>query len=145
MTSLPYNSTRKVVNAAIDRLEERLEDAREMPPWAIAFVVMVSVVVVCCLIQAAVFIVFGPIVLAYGRWRKGANQRLLSTDGEADNLGDIEISAAGDIDDEPPRQTPKRNGKAKVNLRPKSGSTSRHATHSGTDAFSRDNLHDMEL
>ena len=52
-----YNSTHEVLNAAIYRLEEQLEDAREMPPWAIALVVMMSVIVPCCLFQAMIIMI----------------------------------------------------------------------------------------
>jgi hypothetical protein len=84
-----------------------------MPPWAIALVVMMSVIVACCLFQAMIFMIFGPIVLAYSRLRWGDNQRLLSY-GEADNGGDIEIAPAGDLDEPSPRVAPKKHGKTKV-------------------------------
>ena len=140
-----YNSTHEVLNAAIDRLEEQLEDAREMPPWAIALVVMMSVIVACCLFQAMIFMIFGPIVLAYSRLRGGDNQRLLS-DGEADNGGDIEIAPAGDLDEPSPRVAPKKHGKTKVTFKTKSGTLTRHSSNVAASSTSRENtLHDMEL
>ena len=139
-----YNSTHEVLNAAIDRLEEQLEDAREMPPWAIALVVMMSVIVACCLFQAMILIVLGPIVLAYSKLHIGDNQRLLSG-GEADNGGDIEIAPAGDLDEPSPRSAPKRNGKTNVVFKTKSG-LARHSSNVAASSASReDRLHDVEL
>lgn len=140
-----YNSTYEVLNAAIDRLEEELEDAREMLPWAIALVVMMAVVVACCLFQAIAFIVFGPIVLAYSKLRGGDNQRLLS-DGEADNGGDIEIAPAGDLDEPSTRVAPNKHGKTKVTFTTKSGTLTRHSSNAAASSTSReDTLNDMEL
>lgn len=132
-----YNYTHEVFNAAIDSLEEHLEDARDMPPWAIALVVMMSVIVACCLFQAMIFMIFGPIVLAYSRLRGGDNQRLLS-DGEADN--------AGDLDEPSPRAAPKKHGKTKINFKTKPGILTRHSSNVAASSTSReDTLHDMEL
>lgn len=144
-----YNSTHGVLDVAIDRLEEQLESAREMPPWAIALVVMMSVIVACCLLQALVFIVFGPVVLAYTKLRGGANQHLLSAEGEADNSGEIEIAPSGDDYDVSPKVTSKRHGKTKVTLKSKSGTPVRqhHATNGAASSSSRggDEFYDMEL
>lgn len=144
-----YNSTHGVLDVAIDRLEEQLENAREMPPWAITLVVMMSVIIACCLLQALALIVFGPVVFAYTKLRGGANQHLLPAEGEADNSGEVEIVPSGDDCDVSPKVTSKRHGKTKATFKSKSGTPVRqhHAINGASSSSSRggDEFYDMEL
>jgi len=82
--------------------------------------------------------------------RGGANQHLLSADGEADNGGEIEIAPSGDRDyDQSPKAVTKRQGKTKVTFKSKSGPPGRqHSTNGATSSSSSvrgDEFHDMEL
>ena len=64
-----YNET---LNTAIDRLQEALDDAREMPGWAVTIIVLVSLLTAIILIHVMALIVLSPCL--YGLWKHRRDQ-----------------------------------------------------------------------
>lgn len=63
MTS--YNET---LNTAIDRLQEALDDAREMPVWAVWILVLISLLTAVVLLHVMAVLFLSPCL--YGLWKR---------------------------------------------------------------------------
>lgn len=62
-------SSSKTLNFAIDRFEADLESARGIPSWTVAFIALVSILVMVCLIQIVSIFVCAPLILKCNRVR----------------------------------------------------------------------------
>jgi len=60
-----YNET---LNTAIDRLQDALDDAREMPGWAVSIIVLVSLLTAIVLLHVMALLFFSPCL--YGLWKR---------------------------------------------------------------------------
>ncbi len=67
---LVSNATQIVVNAAIDTIENELEEARKTPAWAAATLIIVAILLAVMLMQFAACVIAMPFMMALSRWRK---------------------------------------------------------------------------
>ena len=68
----------ETLNSAIDRLQDALDDARAMPPWAISLIVLVSLLTAIVLLHVMAFLFFSPCL--YGLYRRQMGRQARSTD-----------------------------------------------------------------
>lgn len=73
------------LNVAIDKLEEALENARDMPAWAATLITVVSLL--CAIILLHVLAVLSTAPCLYGLWRRRKrNRELLPVDEDASGV-----------------------------------------------------------
>jgi len=83
---------------AISRLQEALEDARGMPGWGVALVVVVSLMCFIILLHVLALFMTGPCLWAMWRHRKRLESDRLLSDEMLDQDGALELSpAAGPV------------------------------------------------
>lgn len=61
------------LNVAIDRLQDALSEARLMPEWGLAIIVVISLLCVIIIIHVLALMLFAPCL--YGLWRRRVNQQ----------------------------------------------------------------------
>lgn len=80
---------------AIDRLEEALEDARSIPSWGVAIVVIVVLLCIIILLHVVALMLASPCIwVVYKRHRALSDGRLLAEDDIIDPYGGTELEAA---------------------------------------------------
>ena len=95
-----YNET---LNVAIDHLQEALDGAREMPPWGVVFIVLVSLLTAIVLMHVMAVIFFSPCLYGLYRHHKLRHDREKSKSAlleEQDTPDDEILDAPSDSADE---------------------------------------------
>ena len=78
------------LNGAIDRLQEALEEARDMPRWGVALTVLVALL--CAIILLHVIALLAATPCLYGMWKKRQRdrERLLNEAMDEDTYQDTD-------------------------------------------------------
>lgn len=84
LPKLLADQRRDAVNDAIDRLQATLEDARSMPSWGVALVVVTSLLCAIILLHVLALMAMGPCLWAMWKRRNARADRLLEEDNEVE-------------------------------------------------------------
>ena len=84
LPKLVADQQRDAVNDAIDRLQATLEDARSMPSWGVALVVVTSLLSAIILLHVLALMAMGPCLWAMWKRRNSRVERLLEEEQEVE-------------------------------------------------------------
>jgi len=88
------NQTNTDFNAAITRLEESLERARDLPNWAVTMIVIIALLCAIILMHVMALMAAGPCLYAAWARKRRAEHNQLLTDEIIDPDGSTELAPA---------------------------------------------------
>ena len=89
----------QTLNTAIDRLEDALEDARGMPPWAITVIVLASLLAAIVLLHVMALLFFSPCLYGLYKRREARDAAALLEEQEVPDEDEI-LEPPPDTDEE---------------------------------------------